>query len=205
MKKRILSILILFITFPLFSQEADNLFPMKDGKIFYGEVIPAKENADILFEKAKLFIQKQTYTENINITCKDNKVMSQQIIDDVELFFNKPLGEVSGRGFYMMEYGGDPAFTLNFDFKILVKDYKYKYELSNFFVVEYISAPIQKVKIKITHRMKDISEGSDIRAYKLENFSKKQTYLDKGHKNVVEIIDYFKSELKKAMDIQEDW
>jgi len=192
------------------AQTLDPPFPMENGKIFYAEVIQVDDSASFLFKRAVSFIEAQKYTRSVSIRAKNGGIINQTIIAKDNLDKDKSKGKISGNAFYPIEYGSRDFFTFNFEYKILVKDQKYKYELSNFYIVEYVSAAASSVRATSVVSYGEVYSGADIRFYELEIFSKKSTYITKTHTLAMGIVNSFIENLELCMrgiceEEEENW
>ncbi len=119
MKIKIL-LLLSFFSSNIFGQTKDSIYPEKNGIVNYNEIITTDS-----IKKSKLYINAKKWIVN---TYKSAKNVIQ--LDD------KESGEIILKGnsevFYDKMLGMGVSVNVNHVFKISIRDFKYKYELTEF-------------------------------------------------------------------------
>lgn len=118
MKQLILVILLFLISTISFAQ--DNIFPEKDGKIYYSEVV----KVDSLITKNDLFIAARKWFAN-----------TYKSANDVIQMQDKEAGEIVGKGIVMTIYkiplNPSVMVSVYHTISITVKDGRFKYEITD--------------------------------------------------------------------------
>lgn len=175
-------------------------YPTENGKIHFKDVVSSNDDAGSLFRNAHKFIQNQEFYGPCKVVAKNGRQLNQPIIFRSSDVVDSTAGKVGGKAFYIVNYGTDNFFTLNFDYEIRVKDKMYKYDLTNFFIYEYRSIPkyATQTNIQNTPFEKIVKDGS-VDVYTLEDFRTKIQFPATTNQTVMADIEKFVNSLKETM------
>ena len=148
MKKYSISLLFVSFFFTSSSQNGFNPYPIEDGIINFSEVVESNDSSAVLFEYAHEFLLDQDFYGPAKVICKSGRQLNQPIVSRKSDIVDPNTGIIAGKGFYIINYGSNYFFTLNFDYEIKVKDRVYRYELSNFYIYEYKRIPKYATKLE---------------------------------------------------------
>ena len=175
-------------------------YPIENGKIIFKEVVQCNESSTTLFNNAHKFLLAQDFYGPSKVICKNGKQLNQPIVQRSNDIVDSSSGKICGKAYYIVNYGTDNFFTLNFDYEIKVKDKLYKYELTNFYIYEYRSIPKYATKPwNLNIPFDKIVKDGNIDVYKLEDFRQKIQYPSTTHQSVMSNIGKFVKSIKETL------
>ena len=200
MKKIVFNFLLTCLVITSSGQTSFLSFPMENGKVTYKEVVEAKDPSSVLFNRAHQFLLSQDFYGPGKVVCKNGKTLNQPIVTRKTDILDSATGKVGGKAFYIVNYGSDTFFTLNFDYEVKVKDNLYRYELKNFFIYEYRSIPSYATKTEnLNIPLEKIVADCNIDVYTLEDFRMKLQFPATTQQTVMSCLDKFINSLKQTM------
>lgn len=164
-------------------------------KITFTDTVKVKKSKEILFKRVEQFVISQNFDRVENIRCKDKSHVTLQLVDLPITYKDFEDGKYIGNGFVNFEYRGKERFVLLFKYQIAVKDNYYKYQFTDFQVLEFVTAPTNKGKSKSmgtggggfafgSSSGKVEFSANDVRKWDLEEFSEKGAFDRSGSDDV---------------------
>lgn len=182
--KYLITLLLIVLSQLAYSQK-DSLagYPVNErtGKISFSKTVNLPLSKDKLFKRVEQFIISQNFDRDENIRCKDKSHVVLQLVDKPITYKDYEDGKYYGCGFFNFSYRDKERFAIVFNFKISVKEGAYKYEFTDFKVMEFVTAPRNKGKSKsMTTASNSMAFGSssgfvefsanDVRKWDIEDF-----------------------------------
>ena len=143
---KILNLLVIFCLIfnsqDLVAQKNDK-YPIdqRTNKICFTDTVSVGATKEQLFKRVEQFVVSQNFDRVENIRCKDKSHVALKIVYQPISYSDFEEGKYLGNGFVNFEYRGNERFVLIFKFKVAVKDNLYKYEITDFKVWEFVTAP----------------------------------------------------------------
>lgn len=206
MKKYYLVLILLLYIDNIFAQSKNEYgYPIdeKTRKITIENTVSVNEPKSTLYRRIETFIFFQNFDRKENIRCKDKSHIEIQIVAR-PISFQDPIdGIYLGNGFFNFHYRGKERFVVTFTFKIMAKEKQYTYKITNFRVLEFVTAPKNKGKSRsmdFAGRSSGFVEfsASDVRTFTLEDFITRSDY-DNSNPTFIDAIKNFKSQLKSTL------
>jgi hypothetical protein len=188
MKKTILLTCLIINSIATFAQD-ENVFPEKDGKVYYSEII----TVDTGISKNDLFVAARKWFAN-----------AYKSANDVIQMQDKESGEIVGKGIvtWLYRIPLNPSVTVNVyhTVSIIVKDGRYKYEITDL-NGKYYSPGTQIGTSYIRGNDVEWPLSNDVRG------NKKNTVLMYKEVNakILALIESLKIAMSKAKTGSEDW
>jgi len=139
-----------------------------------------------LFRRACEFIASQNFDRTENITCKNGSSVAVQFFDKPINFQDSIEGKLLGNGFVNFQYRHHERFVITFKYKISVRDNEYKYQFTDFRVLEFISAPKNKSRssafvasqgaLFASGSSNTVFNANQLLQFDLEDFTDKRAY-----------------------------
>lgn len=110
------------------------------------EVTVANTSKATLYKRAKQFLALQQFGRIENIKCRNGSTINIQLVDDKPFIDDAEDGKLMGNGFFPWNYalGGMQRYYIVFKYKIIVADNSYKYQFTDFKMLEFLSAPKER-------------------------------------------------------------
>lgn len=195
-----LNFLITCLYLTSYSQSNFLTYPTENGKIHFKEVVSSTETATKLFQNAHKFLLSQDFYGPCKVIAKNGRQLNQPIIFRSSDIVDSAAGKIGGKAFYIVNYGTDNFFTVNFDYEIRVKDKMFKYDLNNFKIYEYRSIPKYATQMNNLNTPFDkIVEDGSVDVYTLEDFRMKIQFPSTTSQTIMADIEKFVTSLKETM------
>jgi hypothetical protein len=175
-------------------------YPTENGKILFKEVVQSNESQATLFKNAHKFLLSQDFYGPCKVISKNGRQLNQPIVHRKTDIVDSLSGKIGGKAYYIVNYGTDNFFTLNFDYEIKVKDKLYKYELTNFHIYEYRSIPKYATQTgDLGYTLDKIVQDGNVDVYTLEEFRQKIQFPSTTNQTVMSNIEIFVKSIKETM------
>ncbi len=146
-------------------------------KISYNGEVKLAGSKEKLYKRALQFIAFQNWDKVVNIKCKNAMPVSMRIIEKAITYEDDEDGVVIGNGYTLYPLERASHFVLTFKYKISTKEGMYKYEFTDFEVLEFVSGERAKRKSSAvayggfaTGGGQTRFYGIDVRPYPMEEF-----------------------------------
>lgn len=183
----------------------------KTDKISYSGTMAVDASEERLYKRALQFIAFQNWDKTITIKCKNAMPVSAQIIENAITYDDAEDGVLIGNGYTRYPMREATHFILTFKYKIAADEGAYKYEFTDFEVLEFVSG--ERTKGKSTGvAYGGIASGSgqtrfydiDVRTYPMEEFvdyiGYYERFIPELHYNFKEITKRLVNNLSDVME-----